>query len=85
MQVTWDAVANAQSYRVILVGRDGSQQTANLPAVTTEYTFIGLTTKTEYQALVDVVVNGAKSLAGSTMATTSKTLALFELIHPALK
>ena len=38
----------------------------------------GLTANTEYQALVDVVVNGAESLAGSAMATTSKTLESFE-------
>ena len=78
MQVTWDAVANAQSYSVSLVGRDGSQQTVTLPAGTTEYTFTGLTANTEYQALVDVIVNGAESLAGSAMATTSKTLESFK-------
>ncbi|XP_072028404.1 tenascin-like [Amphiura filiformis] len=70
MQVTWDAVQNAQSYSVTVVGRDGSQQTVTVPGDTTEYTFTGLTANTEYQALVDVIVNGQEGLAGSAMGVT---------------
>ncbi|XP_072021314.1 fibronectin-like [Amphiura filiformis] len=70
MQVTWDAVQNVQSYSVTLVGRDGSQHTVTVPGDTTEYTFTGLTSNTEYQALVDVIVNGQEGLAGSAMGIT---------------
>ncbi|XP_072028101.1 uncharacterized protein [Amphiura filiformis] len=73
MQITWDAVPNAQSYSVTLVGHDGFDQTVTFPAVATGYTFTALSANTVYQARLDIVVNGQEGFAGSVMGTTKTT------------
>ena len=72
MQITWDAVANAQGYTLTLVGRDGSEHVANLAPGATEHTFTGLDMTVEYQALLDVTLDNTQQFAGSVMAVTSK-------------